>query len=205
MKRIPVAVRSDDVVIHAGMTALLRQHPEIELLTDASLAAVHVVCPDVVDDASLADLHQMAAGGTARVVLVVGTIKEAHLLGAIECGVVSVVRRREVSAAGLLRAIKGAQNGGGQLPSDLLGGLLVQVGQARREQARRGVVVGPGLSAREIDVIRLLAEGFETREIALKLSYSERTVKSVLYVLSQRLQLRNRAHAVAYAARHGYL
>jgi DNA-binding NarL/FixJ family response regulator len=61
------------------------------------------------------------------------------------------------------------------------------------------------LSAREVDVLKLVAEGFDTREIAGKLCYSERTVKNVLHGLMLRLRLRNRAHAVAYAARHGYL
>jgi DNA-binding NarL/FixJ family response regulator len=51
-------------------------------------------------------------------------------------------------------------------------------------------------------VLRLVADGYETREIASKLSYSERTVKNVLHELTSRLQLRNRAHAVAYALRH---
>lgn len=54
-------------------------------------------------------------------------------------------------------------------------------------------------------MIKLVAEGLETREIAAKLCYSERTVKSVLQGMMLRLNLRNRAHLVAYAAREGYL
>jgi DNA-binding NarL/FixJ family response regulator len=68
-----------------------------------------------------------------------------------------------------------------------------------------GEVAVSGFSAREIDVIRLVAEGLDTREVAAKLCYSERTVKNVLHGMMLRLQLRNRAHAVAYAAREGYL
>ena len=62
-----------------------------------------------------------------------------------------------------------------------------------------------GLAPREIDVLRLVAEGMDTGEIASKLSYSERTVKNVVHGLTTRLQLRNRAHAVAYAFREGYI
>lgn len=72
-------------------------------------------------------------------------------------------------------------------------------------RAGTGEAMLSGFSHREIDVIKLVAEGLETREIAAKLCYSERTVKSVLQGMMLRLNLRNRAHAVAYAAREGYL
>lgn len=206
MKRIPVCVRSEDAVVRVGMRAMLRQHPEVDLVEDdAADVGVLVLCVDVVDDESLAVMRRSAGSGRAHTVLVAGAIREAHLLDAIECGVVAVVRRREASPAGMLRAIKAAQNGAGELPPDLLGGLLAQVGEARRALGQHGAVSLPGLSGREVDVVRLVAEGFDTREVARKLSYSERTVKNVLHGLMLRLHLRNRAHAVAYAARHGYL
>lgn len=72
-------------------------------------------------------------------------------------------------------------------------------------------VLGPlgltasGLETREVDVLRLLAEGLETTEIAQKLNYSERTIKSIVSVMMNRLGLRNRTHAVAYALRTGTL
>jgi DNA-binding NarL/FixJ family response regulator len=54
-------------------------------------------------------------------------------------------------------------------------------------------------------VLRLVADGLDTHQIAEKLAYSERTIKNVLYGVMSRLQLRNRAHAVAYALREGYI
>ena len=54
-------------------------------------------------------------------------------------------------------------------------------------------------------MVKLVSEGLDTREIAQKLSYSERTVKNVLQAIMVRLDLRNRAHVVACAAREGYL
>ena len=51
----------------------------------------------------------------------------------------------------------------------------------------------------------LIADGHPTREVARQLSYSERTVKSVLHDVTTRLQLRNRAHAVAFAVREGFI
>lgn len=59
------------------------------------------------------------------------------------------------------------------------------------------------LSSREFDVLRLLADGGTTREIADQLSYSERTVKNIVHDLLAKLNCRTRAHAVALAARQG--
>ncbi len=59
--------------------------------------------------------------------------------------------------------------------------------------------------APEIDVLRLLADGHDTGEIARQLSFSERTVKNVVHDVTTRLQLRNRSHAVANASREGWI
>ncbi|MGO4426651.1 response regulator transcription factor, partial [Streptomyces sp. MCAF7] len=47
--------------------------------------------------------------------------------------------------------------------------------------------------------------GYDTADIAMKLSYSERTIKNVLHAVMTRLNLRNRSHAVAYALRQGLI
>ena len=62
-----------------------------------------------------------------------------------------------------------------------------------------------GLYNREVEVLRLLAEGMDTLEIARRLSYSERTVRNIIHGLLTRMKLRNRAHAVAYALRNGVM
>jgi DNA-binding NarL/FixJ family response regulator len=59
--------------------------------------------------------------------------------------------------------------------------------------------------SREVDVLRLLAEGMDTMEIAGRLSYSERTVRNIIHGVLTRLKLRNRVHAVAYAFRSGVI
>jgi len=61
------------------------------------------------------------------------------------------------------------------------------------------------LTERERDVLRLMAEGYCTREVATRLAYSERTIKNVLQEVTTRLQLRNRTQAVAYAVRNGWI
>jgi DNA-binding NarL/FixJ family response regulator len=119
---------------------------------------------------------------------------------------VAIVRRHESSPEKIVRAIEMADRGDADLPPDLLGGLLGRIGVALRSGARSGEAVPlAGFSQREIDVIRFVGEGLDTREIAAKLCYSERTVKNVLQGVMLRVGLRNRAHLVAYAAREGYL
>jgi DNA-binding NarL/FixJ family response regulator len=56
-----------------------------------------------------------------------------------------------------------------------------------------------------VEVLRLVAEGLDTGEIAKRLSYSERTIKNVIHDVVTRLNLRNRSHAVAYALREGLI
>lgn len=58
-----------------------------------------------------------------------------------------------------------------------------------------------GLDERSLDVLRMLASGANTREIAVKLSFSERTIKGVIQRIEQTLGARNRAQAVAEALR----
>jgi DNA-binding NarL/FixJ family response regulator len=61
----------------------------------------------------------------------------------------------------------------------------------------------PRWSEREVAVLRLLAQGMSTREVARTLCWSERTIKGVVYDLTTRHGLRNRTHAVAVAVRTG--
>jgi DNA-binding NarL/FixJ family response regulator len=63
----------------------------------------------------------------------------------------------------------------------------------------------PRLTNRERDVLALVADGLSTREIAKRLSYSERTIKNILQDVTTRLSLRNRTQAVAVAVREGWI
>ena len=86
-----------------------------------------------------------------------------------------------------------------------MGRLLEEVGRLQRQVlSPRGLTLAR-LSPREAEVLRLVAEGQDTAEIALQMCYSERTVKNILHDLTTRLQLRNRTHAVAYAMREGLI
>ena len=61
------------------------------------------------------------------------------------------------------------------------------------------------LTEREQQVLALIAQGHPTREVALELSYSERTVKNVLHDVVTKLNARSRSQAVAHAVREGLI
>jgi DNA-binding NarL/FixJ family response regulator len=207
---IGVIVHSDDPVVRAGVTGILRPRPELTLLESseppAASASVLILCVDSIDADALGVLRTYWRKTVMQTVLVVGRILEAELYEALECGVRTIVRRQEASPERLVRAIQMADRGAGDLPPDLLGNLLGHIGVTLRSgTGTRNPAPLPGFSQREVDVVRLVGDGFDTNEIARKLSYSERTIKNVIQGIMLRLNLRNRAHVVAYAAREGYL
>jgi DNA-binding NarL/FixJ family response regulator len=63
----------------------------------------------------------------------------------------------------------------------------------------------PAVTAREVAILRFIADGYSNAHIARLLSCSHHTVKNVIHGLMARLQLRNRAHAAAYAVRAGLI
>ncbi|WP_326766740.1 response regulator transcription factor [Streptomyces sp. NBC_01591] len=208
MERTTVALRAQDPISQAGVASQLRTRPEVSVTEwgegDDSPQIVIVVV-DAVDEAVLTMLRHIQRTSTSRTVLVTTDIDEQKLVSAAECGVAGVVRRSESTPEHLVQVIRTVARGEGHLPSDLLGRLLEEVGRLQ------GQVLGPrglhftGLAAREVDVLRLVAEGYDTADIATKLAYSERTIKNVLHSVMTRLQLRNRSHAVAYAMRQGLI
>ncbi|MFI0977402.1 LuxR C-terminal-related transcriptional regulator [Streptomyces sp. NPDC021093] len=203
-ERISVTVTAPDPLTREGAVSQLRRQPEIELREEPGPGTVALLIEDGLDDDAFARLRRVVRSEGSRAVLVVGAIRESDLLDVIEGGVSAVVWRREATGHRLLQALRVAARGDGDLPADLLGRLISQVGTLHRGTTG---TTGPvlGLAPREADVLRLVADGFDTGEIAGKLSYSERTVKNVMHGLTTRLHLRNRAHAVAYALRQGYI
>ncbi|WP_374198445.1 LuxR C-terminal-related transcriptional regulator [Streptomyces sp. ISL-12] len=204
--RIPVTIHAEDPVSRAGMRSQLRELPDLDVVEAARPAsgAVAVLVVEALDEEAYAGLRKILRTDRSRSVLVVSRLRGHELLDVIECGVGAVVWRHEATASRLLQAVLAASRGDGHLPADLLGRLMNQVGTLHRGTTSHPAVPA-GLTLRETDVLRLIADGLETREVAAKLAYSERTVKSVLQGLTMRLHLRNRTHAVAYALREGLI
>ena len=160
---------------------------------------------DSVDDGSARWLRALHRGDGLPIVLVVGQLDSGTLITVIESGVRAVARRSEATPQRLAQLLRGTAANRGELPPDLLGQLLDQVGHLNRSLlAPRGLGLN-GLTHRESDFLRLVADGLSTREVASKLAYSERTIKAVIQELTTRLALRNRSHAVAHAVRNGWI
>src|SRR5262249_14532610 len=131
---------------------------------------------DRLTPASVALLRVTAADLRRPVVLVVNEIREVELLPAVECRVVAILPRAAAADGRLTQAIHTAATGGADLPSNLLGQLINQAERLHHEVLAAHGLTASGLSQREVDVLRLMADGLDTNEIAKNLSYSERTV-----------------------------
>jgi DNA-binding NarL/FixJ family response regulator len=161
------------------------------------------VAPDVV----LMDLR-FAGGGLDGIEAVRRLAAEAPGLPVVMLtsysGRADVVRALEAGARGyvlkagppqeLFRAVRGAAAGALGLASEVVGGLISQAPADRAE-----------LSEREVQVVRLLAEGLSNRAIAETLFLSEATVKTHLVRVYRKLGAENRAAAVSEAVRRGLL
>ena len=209
--RIPVLVQADDPVSRSGVEAQLRGQPGIEVrlhddgTTPVPLGAVAVVVVDDIDERAAQSIRALARAGAQGVLVVAGRLDDAAVLAATEAGACGLVRRSDAVPERLVPAIKAAAAGDGTVPPDLLGRLLEQIGRLQRQVlSPRGLTFG-GLTDREVKVLKLVADGWDTGEIADDLSYSERTVKNIIHDVTSRLQLRNRSHAVAYALRQGLI
>ncbi|HWG72740.1 MAG TPA: response regulator transcription factor [Acidimicrobiales bacterium] len=204
-ERCAVFVYAGDPVSQYGMAALLRGCSALSVVDDVDHCRVAVLVADDVDTETARVIGALQRDGVPRVVLVVARIDDAGLMRAVEAGVSGIVHRDDADPAHLVRAINEACSGGASLPGDVAGRLMAQIGALhRRVLSPRGLNM-QGLSEREVGVLSLLAEGFDTAEVADKMCYSERTVKGVLQGVTRRYQLRNRTHAVVFALRHGLI
>ncbi|GGW75108.1 MULTISPECIES: response regulator transcription factor [Streptomyces] len=204
-------IADDHAVVRAGLRALLEGEPDLAVAGEAGSAEEAVrltaaLLPDVV----LMDLR-FGAGGAAGMDGVAAVRRLAAETPGIPVvmltsysGRADVVRALEAGARGyvlkagppeeLFRAVRGAAAGALGLAPEIVGGLVGQVEDPRRE-----------LSGREVEVVRLLAEGLGNRAIAEALFLSEATVKTHLVRVYRKLGADNRAAAVTEAVRRGLL
>jgi DNA-binding NarL/FixJ family response regulator len=207
VERIGVYIYADDPILDAGVASQIRARAELQVVEpgDVDRAAVALVCVEEIDEDAATVIRAIQRDGCPRVIVVAARLDERSMLVATEAGACGLLRRADGNPNALATAIRAAVTGDGTLPADLLGRLLDQVGRLqRRVLTPQGLSFG-GLTAREIDVLRLVADGHDTAQIAHELCYSERTIKNVIHDVTVRLQLRNRSHAVAYALKEGLI
>lgn len=207
MHRVKVALQAVDPLSMAGLVAHLELVPDVVLLPAEQRhhAEVAVVAVDRLTADVVAGMRRAATDIGTPVVLV-GDLDESELVTAVECRVVAVLPRSAASAERLRHSVMTAAAGGGLMPPNLVGALIKDVERLQCQLLEHtGGAPRSRLTRREEEVLRMMAEGLDTAEIAVKLSYSERTVKNVIYGVTHRLKLRNRSHAVAYALRAGMI
>ncbi|MFF0380078.1 helix-turn-helix transcriptional regulator [Actinoplanes missouriensis] len=204
--QISVSLRATDPLTLAGLSGLLADRPELLVLDpDEAGGEVLVFAADRLDARVVPALRRSAAVTRRPVVLVLDEINESELLLAVECRVQSVLPRAAATGERLVRAVTAVAAGDGLLPPPLVGDLLKHLRELQRQVLDEAGLTASGLTPREIAVIRLMAEGLETTEIAAELCYSERTVKGVIHAITRRLRLRNRSHIIAHAMRYGVI
>lgn len=205
---ISVAVRAADPVSLQAAEVLLRGSvgTTVVPVDRADRADVVLILAHEVTEETMTWMEEASAASSnpgMRIVLVADRISRARLARAVRHGLVSVLPRAQSGFPEIVEAVLTSRAGGAQMPGDLLRSLVEQMRTLLRDPVGGGLP--GGLDGREVEVLRLLAEGLDTTEIAARLNYSERTIKNIIFAVTRRLNLRNRTHAVAYAMRVGAL
>jgi DNA-binding NarL/FixJ family response regulator len=206
MEPVRVGVWAADSIAQLGLTSFLRTRRQVLVVDPGCLTEqdVLVVQADRMTSQIVAELRDGRRVPVPKVLLI-DELRDNDVLSAVECGVVIILPRGRTSGDGLVDAVVAAAAGRALLPPDLLGRLLDSIRRLQEDVLTPRGLGAAGLTAREVDVLRLMAEGLDTGEIASKLCYSERTVKNVISEMTSRLNLRNRPHAVAYAVQAGVI
>lgn len=205
-ERIEVFISACDPVSREGIVGQLRGHPVTSVdERDLNPSVVALVVVDEVDDKTTQQIRSLRQRGLERIVVMATRVEDGGLLAAVEAGANGFLRRSQSTAARLVETLRTAASGEGALPPDLLGRLMNQVGRLHRQVLNPRGLTFTGLTDREVKVLKLLAEGFDTIEVGHQLFLSERTVKNIVHDVTSRLNLRNRTHAVAYALRQGLI
>lgn len=205
-----VVIADDHAVVRAGLRALLEGEPDLDVIAEAGSGeeAVGLVAR-MLPDVALMDLRFGSPGGGIDGVEAIRRLSAeapgvAVVMLTSYAGRADVVRALEAGARGyvlkagppeeLFRAVRGAAAGALGLAPEIVGELVGQVVSPEHE-----------LSGREIEVVRLMAEGLSNRAIAEALFLSEATVKTHLVRIYRKLRVDNRAAAVSEAVRRGVL
>jgi DNA-binding NarL/FixJ family response regulator len=136
----------------------------------------------------------------ARVIVCASDSGQDAAISALQAGAVGYLSKAELTPETLATTVRAAANGSSVMTPDLLEHLL-----AKLPENGNGHPAAARLTDREQQVLSLIAAGHPTREVALELSYSERTVKNVLHDVVTKLNARSRSQAVAFAVREGLI
>lgn len=138
----------------------------------------------------------LTRGHSTRLIAVVPSENDDVLCDAIQSGASSALPRAGLNPRRLVQAVHAVADGATLVPDGVVPRLLERAAAGGTSSTRT-------LTEREVSVLRLLADGDDTRQIGTALGYSERTVKNMVHDLLMKMNCRNRVHAVAEAVRQG--
>jgi DNA-binding NarL/FixJ family response regulator len=211
---IRVVLADDQEMIRAGLRMLLDFQPDLEVVGEASdgVEVVEVVArtrPDVVlmdvrmprCDGIEAARRVLAGGADVGVVVLTTFDEDASLADALAAGV-SGFLLKTAPPEQLLHAVRTVAAGNGLLDPAVTLRVIAASARSPRPDGRAAALLET-LTARETEVLRLVAEGLTNAEIAARLFLGEATVKTYLSRMLTKLDLRDRVQAVAFAFRSG--
>lgn len=207
---IRVLVADDHPIVRAGIAGLLSAAADIDVVGEAAdgLAAVGLaesLEPDLVLmdlrmpglDGAEATARIIAARPTAKVLILTTYETDEHILGAIEAGASGYLLKAAPEAE-ILAGVRSVAAGETVLAPSIAAKLVSRVRQDATSAA-------PSLSPRELEVLRLVADGRSNPEIARALFIGEATVKTHLLHVFEKLEVNDRTRAVTRAMELGLL
>jgi NarL family two-component system response regulator LiaR len=208
--RIRVLVADDHTIVRKGLRALLGEYADIEVVGEASdgqvaVAQAEALHPDVI----LMDLVMPRMDGIeatrqiserlpgTRVLVLTSFAEDAKVFPAIKAGALGYLLK-DSDSEDLIHAIHQVYRGEPSLPPAIARKVLLELAHP----PNRPPTPEP-LTQREVDVLRLVAQGRSNREIADQLVVTEWTVRSHVSNILSKLQLASRTQAALYALREG--
>ncbi|MEU4768400.1 response regulator transcription factor [Actinosynnema sp. NPDC023794] len=211
---VRVLIVDDQALFREALATLLEVQPEIEVVGEAGDGEQAVRrCAELRPDVVLMDLRMPVLDGIAatnrlrveqpgvRVLALTTFDDDADVFAALRAGALGYLLK-DVSSARLVEALVAARRGESVLQPSVAAKLVARVARLPHEDEPPRQPPVP-LSERELDVVRLLAEGRSNREIAGRLFLAEGTVKNLVTGVLAKLQVRDRTQAALRARELG--
>lgn len=209
-KPIRVLVADDHLIIRQGLRLILETEPDFVLAGEAGDGAEAVrLCSELKPDVVLMDLRMPGVDGLAAIeqlrreqpavaVVILTTFNEDDLMvRGLRLGAKGYLLK-DTNRENLFHTLRAAARGETLLRPEILARILASAGDKPAHS-------GPELSERELEVLRDVAKGSRSKEIAARLGISERTVKAHLASIYNKLGVDSRAGAIAVAAERSLL
>jgi NarL family two-component system response regulator LiaR len=210
-ERIRILIADDHPIVCRGLSSLLNAQPEMVVVGEArdGVAAVSktlALQPDVIlmdlvmprKDGIEAIREIKQAGSEARILVLTSFAEDEQILHAVRAGALGYLLK-DTEPERLLQAIRAVYRGEWSLNQKVMSKLVQEVTQPADLQATPEET----LTAREVDVLKLIAQGLSNQQIAQRLSVTEPTVGAHVSRILQKLQVENRTQAALYALRTG--